>query len=192
LTPQALFIEQFDRSFAAAQKAANGVPYPPRFSVFTNTLSRELFSMTSVVGALERPRDTVVRILRIIEGFANRLREMVNEFINDLSGVDNTGFVRLAYRLAEELRNTFRDADEYLVKLVVTQGSVALVKTTCPTVYERTDMPFKAFDSEMTSFSFNGIIPSGFQGETSRIMTLFAQINLKIARWQSASFLVVT
>lgn len=191
LTPQALVIEQFDRSFSAAQRAASGVTYPSRAGVFLSTLSTEMISETSVLGALQRPRDALVRIIRIIEGFARQIRRLIETLFEDLSGVDNTGFVRLMYRLAEELRLTFRDADEYLVKLAVTSGSAALVRSTCPSVYARTDLPFLQYEQEMSSFSFDGILPSGFQGETRRMMELFAQIQLKLARWQSASFLVV-
>lgn len=191
LTPQAMVIEHFDKAFAEAQKAAAGLVGVGRQSAFWDRFMAEMADMQALAaGILERPRDILVKFIRIIEGFANQLNELKEHFMDELAGVDRTGFLRLAYRLAGELRDTFRDADQYILKVAVTTGSVALVKATCPSLYNRQDLPFKAFDAEISNFSHDGIIPSGFDGEAARIMSLFMQIEAKIARWRSASMFV--
>lgn len=192
LTPQALLVEHFDRAFAEAQKAAYGLNGAARQSAFYSRLWEESSDLTSLAGgALVRPRDLLVKFLRIIEGFGNQLRELVDHFMDELAGVDRTGLARLAYRLAGELRTTFQDADQYILKVAVTTASVAMVKATCPAVYERRDLPFKAFDAEISNFSHDGILPSGFEGEAARMMSLFMQIEAKLARWRNASFIIV-
>jgi hypothetical protein len=74
------------------------------------------------------------------------------------------------------------------MNLVTTGASVSLVRVTCPELYFGTQ--FEEFTKEISSFSFDGILPPGLSELAKPYVEAFMALIARISEWQGAALIV--
>ncbi len=99
--------------------------------------------------------------------------------------------VKTIFRLLMELWGVIRNAGYFSVRAAVTKGSVALVRATCPAVYNSDAYPFKRFDVLMRDFRMEGFVPSGLGSSSRPFAEVGLRLIIKIEAWAAASFITL-
>jgi len=100
-------------------------------------------------------------------------------------------FLKTLLRLTDEMMYSMKNVGYFAIRLSVTKGSVALVRATCPNIYENV-WPFKRFDEETRNFSMLGVVPSGLDARTKPYVEAMMRLQCKITQWQTASFVITS
>jgi hypothetical protein len=95
---------------------------------------------------------------------------------------------RVLRRILMEIASAIRKPVAFLFQLGTTTASVALVRATCPDQYYGTQ--FETFTQEMTTFSFDGLMPPGLSDLAKPYAEAFMLLLARIAEWQTAALIV--
>ncbi len=190
LTPQAIAVQQINDliSYVERNKASTG--FFPSVAEDVALAGQYTFREGSLLTILD-PSEVKKRIAAMISTFVRELHLLVDNFMDALSETNGAVYLRILKQFWDEIRLVTRSADILVVKLAVTKASVALVKATCPSVYDRADLPFSKFNQEASSFSFDGILPSGLSSQAQPICTLLAELEFKILAWQTVPLIML-
>ncbi|OPZ66157.1 MAG: hypothetical protein BWY85_00093 [Firmicutes bacterium ADurb.Bin506] len=100
-------------------------------------------------------------------------------------------FVKMLFRLLMEYYSIVRNTGYFAVRVSVTKASVALVRATCPSVYNSSGYPFKAYDELTRNFKMQGFTPSGLGSSSTPFVQAGMRLMLKIEAWVAASYIAV-
>ena len=100
-------------------------------------------------------------------------------------------FVKLFFRVLMEFYSAVRNVGYFTVRVATTKASVALVRSTCPAVYNSSGYPFKAYDELTRDFKMQGFVPSGIGSSSRPFVDAAMRLILKIEAWTAASYVTV-
>lgn len=188
LTPQGIIIQQWSDLMAYVERAAAGVTtWPAHTTAAIAASGTYMFTTGSLLATLD-PKALINRIVQMISAFVRQLRLLVETFLEKMAGA---AYVQLIYRYIREFWQYACSADTLVLRLGVTSASVALVRATCPELFERDDLPFKAYLATMVEFKFDGVFPSGLSEAAVDIFGAFMEIEARIALWSTTSLILV-
>lgn len=90
-----------------------------------------------------------------------------------------------------ELERITSDPIRFGITLSMAIASNAAVRAVCPEIYSNSAYPFQALDTELTTFSYSGIIPTNFDPAAQILMNAAAQAYQKVLLWQTVPALLV-
>ena len=188
LTPQSLVIGEVDKWMSNAIQKAATIPNPARYGAVGGFFKDEFLKFVaeinptyqSIYGDIEKLLKE--KIVEPIKAFGRQIEKMIDSFLETLDG---SAYLRIIMRVWRDLYEQALSTDVLALSLAITSASVAGVRATCPEVFKREDLPFARFVSEVSTFSFNGVIPSGLEGLAVQLATILAEIQGKLLLWQS-------
>lgn len=182
LTPQAIVIQQWADLISYVERAAASVPaQPAHAAAVMSAFGTYTFTQGSLLATLD-PRALVNRVVKLIQSFIRQLRLLIDTFLDTMKG---SAYVAMIYRYVREFWQYANSADTLVLRIAVTSASVGLVRATCPDIYARTDLPFKSYNTTMSEFTFDGVLPSGLTDAAIPLFELFVQIEGKLALWSA-------
>lgn len=99
-------------------------------------------------------------------------------------------YYRVIMNYWNQIVRTIGRPDLFIMRLAVTTANVSLLRAICPEKYD--DSVFQQFTEEMTSFSFDGVLPSGLDDAVQRLMEVFARLQSRLAEWEASVFVLGT
>ncbi len=134
------------------------------------------------------PREVGVRIRRIMREEANAVIRLYEEAVRLLKSYD---LVRMVRTYLRELYRVMEDASAFILEYPINAGRAALVKVLCPDIYASSSRPFKALIDELTTWSFDGILPSGIDERGRAIVRTLARGEAKLLAWRSVGTVII-
>lgn len=99
-------------------------------------------------------------------------------------------FLKLLFRVLMEFWSVVRNIGYFTVRASVTKASVALVRATCPAVYNSPSYPFMAYDVLTKDFKMQGFVPSGLGTSAKPFVDAGMRLFLKIESWTASAYIV--
>jgi hypothetical protein len=134
------------------------------------------------------PREVGVRLRRILREESNAVVRLYEEAV--LRSADYN-LLRLLRSYLREMYRVMEDASEFILEYPINAGRAALVKVLCPAIYADSSRPFKALIDELTTWSFDGILPSGVDERGRAVMRILARAEAKLLAWRTVGTVVI-
>lgn len=134
------------------------------------------------------PRLVAVRLRRIVKNMTAEVIRLYNEALRLLKSYD---IVKIMQRYVAEIYRAMGDAFEFIAEYPINAGRALTVKVLCPDIYESNRWPFKALVTELSNWSFDGIVPSGLDERAASSVRLVAAAEAKLLQWKTLCTVVV-
>jgi hypothetical protein len=80
---------------------------------------------------------------------------------------------------------------QFALDIAFCMAQGAYVQAACPSIYNNPNNPFIKLANELSTWSFDGLLPSGMDAEVQRFMTIVAQAWQKVKRWEDLVYIIV-
>jgi hypothetical protein len=118
-----------------------------------------------------------------IEGAVEKLRN---------SPQPKSPIAQMVRRYLQELyRALSGNPAQFALDIAFCMAQGAYVQAACPAIYNNPANPFITLANELSSWSFDGLLPSGMDADVHRFMTIIAQAWQKIKKWEDLAYIIV-
>ncbi len=134
------------------------------------------------------PRLVEVRVRAILKNESARVIKLYNEALRTYRSYD---LIVTMQRYVTEVYRAMEDAGEFILEYPVNLGRAVLVQQLCPDIYNDSQWPFRALVTEITDWSFDGVIPTGLDDRAAAAVRLVARAEQKLLAWKTVGTVVV-
>lgn len=134
------------------------------------------------------PRLVGQRLAVIIRSETEAVIRLYEEAVRRLRSYD---LVRLVRKYIQEVYRVMEDATRFVLEYPVNLGRALLVKELCPDIYADPGRPFKALVDEVTTWSFDGLMPSDIDSRARSVVRVLAQGESKLLAWKTLGTVIV-
>ena len=118
-----------------------------------------------------------------IEGAVEKLRN---------SPQPKSPIAQMVRRYLQELyRALSGNPAQFALDIAFCMAQGAYVQAACPAIYSNPNLPFITLANELSTWSFDGLLPSGMDADVYRFMKIIAQAWQKIKKWEDLVYIIV-
>jgi hypothetical protein len=128
--------------------------------------------------------DPAVQIQKLKSMLAAYVEDLNNIYRTALRALNSYDIIALLQKYLDELKRIDLDAESFARSVAITATVAGLGQADAGCLTEFNEGPYAEFAQEITTFSFTGLYPTGFNANVATVMNHLAEAERKLSGWR--------